>query len=70
MCVSGRPLRKKNIADVVRILTIADIFAALIEYRSYKPSMSREGAYEVVRRMRGKVEGSLVAAFKDVALNR
>jgi HD-GYP domain-containing protein (c-di-GMP phosphodiesterase class II) len=69
---SGYPdgLCAKNIADVVRILTIADIFAALIEYRSYKPSMSREGAYEVIRSMRGKLEGPLVAAFKDVALNR
>jgi hypothetical protein len=32
--------------------------------------MSREGAYEVIRSMRGKLEGPLVAAFKDVALNR
>lgn len=69
---SGYPdgLCAKNIADVVRILTIADIFAALIEYRSYKPCISREGAYEVIRSMRGKLEGPLVAAFKDVALNR
>ena len=69
---SGYPdgLCAKNIADVVRILTIVDIFAALIEYRSYKPSMSREGAYEAIRSMRGKLEGPLVAAFKDVALSR
>jgi putative nucleotidyltransferase with HDIG domain len=69
---SGYPdgLCSQNIADVVRILTIADIFAALIEYRTYKPSMCREGAYEIIRSMRGKVEGPLVAAFKDVALNR
>jgi putative nucleotidyltransferase with HDIG domain len=69
---SGYPdgLCAKNIADVVRILTIADIFAALIEYRSYKPCMSSEGAYEVIRSMRGKLEGPLVAAFKDVASSR
>src|ERR1700761_8074085 len=69
---SGYPdgLCAASISDVVRILTIADIFAALIEYRSYKPSMSREGAYEVIRSMRGKLEGPLVAVFKDVALNR
>jgi putative nucleotidyltransferase with HDIG domain len=69
---SGYPdgLCARNIADVVRILTIADIFAALIEYRSYKRCMSREEAYEIIRSMRGKLEGPLVAAFKDVALNR
>jgi hypothetical protein len=32
--------------------------------------MRREGAYEIIRSMRGKVEGPLVAAFKDVALSR
>ena len=69
---SGYPdgLCAENIADVVRILTIADIFAALIEYRSYKPCMSSERAYEVIHSMRGKLEGPLVAAFKDVASSR
>jgi putative nucleotidyltransferase with HDIG domain len=63
---SGYPdgLCSQNIADIVRILTIADIFAALIEYRTYKPSLCREGAYEIIRSMRGKVEGPLVAAFR------
>jgi hypothetical protein len=32
--------------------------------------MSREDAYDIVRRMDGKLEKPLVAAFKDVALTR
>jgi HD-GYP domain-containing protein (c-di-GMP phosphodiesterase class II) len=55
---------------MVRLLTIADIFAALIEQRSYKPTMPREDAYEIIRSMQGKLEMPLVAAFRDVALTR
>lgn len=69
---SGYPdaLSAASITDVVRILTISDIFAALIEHRSYRPAMPREQAYEIVRGMHGKLEMPLVAAFRDVALNR
>jgi putative nucleotidyltransferase with HDIG domain len=69
---SGYPdaLCTTSISDIVRILTISDIFSALIEHRSYKPTMPREQAYEIVRGMRGKLEMPLVAAFRDVALNR
>src|ERR1700737_565781 len=59
-----------SISDIVRILTISDIFSALIDHRHYKPTMPREQAYEIVRGMRGKLEMPLVAAFRDVALNR
>jgi putative nucleotidyltransferase with HDIG domain len=70
---SGYPdkLLADNISDLVRILTISDIFAALIEYRSYKPVMAREKAYEIVQGMEGsKLEKPLVGAFRDVALTR
>jgi putative nucleotidyltransferase with HDIG domain len=69
---SGYPdaLCADGICDLVRILTISDIFAALIEDRRYKPPMPREQAYEIMRGMRGKLEGPLIAAFKEVALNR
>ncbi len=69
---SGYPdaLCAANISDLVRILTISDIFAALIERRSYKPTMPREQAYEIIRNMEGKLERPLVAAFRGVALNR
>jgi putative nucleotidyltransferase with HDIG domain len=69
---SGYPdaLCAASISDIVRILTISDIFAALIEHRHYKPPMPREQAYEIIRSMQGKLEGPLVAAFRDVALSR
>jgi putative nucleotidyltransferase with HDIG domain len=68
---SGYPdaLCASNISDIVRILTISDIFAALIEDRRYRPSMPRAQAYEILCGMRGKLESPLVTAFKEVALN-
>jgi putative nucleotidyltransferase with HDIG domain len=69
---SGYPdgLGAESISDVVRILTISDIFSALIEDRRYRPPMSREDAYNILCGMHGKLEKPLVASFKDVALNR
>jgi putative nucleotidyltransferase with HDIG domain len=69
---SGYPdgLGAAEITDLVRVLTISDIFAALIEDRRYKPPMSRAQAYEILSGMQGKLEMPLVAAFKNVALNR
>jgi len=67
---SGYPdaLCGPSISDLVRILTISDIFAALVEDRRYKPSMPRPQAYELLCGMRGKLERPLVAAFREVAL--
>ena len=69
---SGYPhgLCAESIPDIVRILTIADIFSALIEHRNYKPAMGRERAYEILQGMQGKLEKPLISAFKDVALTR
>ncbi len=69
---SGYPdgLSNGSIADIVRILTISDIFAALIENRRYRAPMSREDAYGILKSMHGKLEMPLVGAFRDVALNR
>jgi len=69
---SGYPdaLLAENISDIVRILTISDIFAALIEHRNYKPTMPRPQAYQTIQGMNGKLEKPLVTAFRDVALTR
>lgn len=69
---SGYPDRlcADSISDIVRILTISDIFAALIEHRTYKPTMPRERAYEILQGMIGKLKKPLVDAFRDMALNR
>ncbi len=69
---SGYPdgLTADSICDLVRVLTISDIFAALIEARPYKPTKSRAEGYSILCGMDGKLEKSLVGAFKEVALSR
>jgi len=69
---SGYPdaLCAESISDIVRILTISDIFAALIEHRTYMPTIKHEKAYEILQGMHGKLEKPLVEVFRDVALNR
>jgi HD-GYP domain-containing protein (c-di-GMP phosphodiesterase class II) len=68
---SGYPdgLAGTDISDLVRLLTISDIFAALIEFRPYRPAMSRSDAYKILCSMDGKLEHALVKAFQGVALN-
>jgi HD-GYP domain-containing protein (c-di-GMP phosphodiesterase class II) len=67
---SGYPdaLTAPQISDLVRLLTISDIYAALIESRPYRPPMSGQAAYEILDGMDGKLERSLVKAFRKVAL--
>jgi len=67
---SGYPdaLRAPEISDLVRLLTISDIFAALIESRPYSPAIARQDAYRILCGMDGKLERSLVKAFRNVAL--
>lgn len=69
---SGYPdgLAGDQINNLVRIMTIIDVFSALIDKRSYKESMSRDAAYQVLQDMsaEGKIDKSFVAAFKPIAL--
>jgi putative nucleotidyltransferase with HDIG domain len=67
---SGYPdgLKAPQISDLVRLLTISDIFAALIESRPYRPAMPRAEAYKILCGMDGRLERSLVKAFGNVAL--
>lgn len=70
---SGYPDRLQGaaICDLVRVLTVSDIFAALIEVRAYRPPMDRAKAYSILLEMAGsKLEKALVVAFRDVALTR
>lgn len=69
---SGYPdgLCGESISDIVRILTISDIFAALIEHRHYKPITPREEAYNILCGMQGRLEMALVKSFRPVALTR
>jgi putative nucleotidyltransferase with HDIG domain len=67
---SGYPdgLKGAQISDLVRLLTISDIFAAMIEARAYRAPMPRPEAYEILCGMEGKLERALVRAFRNVAL--
>lgn len=69
---SGYPdgLKGREIPDLTRLLTIVDIFGALVERRSYKAAMSGEAAYKIIGRMAdaGKLEKALVTAFHPVAI--
>jgi HD-GYP domain-containing protein (c-di-GMP phosphodiesterase class II) len=69
---SGYPhrLAGDDISDLVRLMTISDIFSALIEERPYKAPLSRDKAYEVLQSMVGKLDGDLVRAFGPVALHQ
>jgi putative nucleotidyltransferase with HDIG domain len=65
---SGYPngLAAKDISDPVRLLTIADIFAALIERRSYKPEMPTEEALAVLESMTMQLDQAILATVKPV----
>ncbi len=62
---SGYPhgLGGSDIADPVRIMTICDIFGALIERRAYKPPLAAEVAYQMLLDMGPKLDKDLVRAF-------
>ncbi len=71
---SGYPhgLGGGEISDLVRIMTICDIFGALLERRAYKPPLSADVAYQMLLDMGGKLDKDLVRAFgfvKSLRLN-
>lgn len=67
---SGYPqgLQGAQISDLVRMVTICDIYAALIERRSYKAPMAPREAYGVLTGMAAdKLDRALLRAFERVA---
>ncbi|GJE52871.1 hypothetical protein GOFOIKOB_5946 [Methylobacterium tardum] len=66
---SGYPdgLRGWEIPDFVRLVTVCDIYGALIERRPYREPMPGGKAYGIVQGMAGRVDGDLVRAFRPVA---
>lgn len=65
---SGYPhgLKDGQINDFVRLMTVSDIFGALIERRSYKPPMSGDAAYKILRDMGPKLDVDMVREFGAV----
>lgn len=66
---SGYPhgLAARELSDLVRTMTIADIFGALIERRSYKPPMSGEAAYGILKNMSSKLDPDMVREFQPIS---
>ncbi len=66
---SGYPdrLAGAGITDFVRLMTIADIFGALIERRSYKAALSTDAAYQILKEMGPKLDGDLVREFRKIS---
>lgn len=67
---SGYPdgLRAPEIPDLVRLVTICDIYGALIERRPYRPAMTGREAYSIVQSMTGRLDADLVNAFRPVMI--
>lgn len=65
---SGYPdkLKGSEIPDLVRLVTICDIYAALIERRPYKSPMETAKAFGILESMAGRLDGDLVRAFRPV----
>lgn len=62
---SGYPdgLRGDKIPDLVRLVTICDIYAALIERRVYKPALPSEKAFKIMFEMGDKLDRALLTEF-------
>jgi putative nucleotidyltransferase with HDIG domain len=65
---SGYPhrLKGREISDLVRIVTISDIFGALVERRAYKNAMSCDAAYNILLDMGPKLDPDLRREFHFV----
>ncbi len=66
---SGYPhgLQANDLCDLVRVMTVSDIFGALIERRSYKPPMTGHAAYETLVKMGPKLDRHIVRAFEPIS---
>jgi len=63
---SGYPhgLHGNEISDLVRLITISDVFAALVERRAYRMPLSGLAAYQNLLDMGPKLDEDLVREFK------
>ena len=60
-------LEASELSDLVRMMTIADVFGALIERRTYKSPSSCAAAYQVLENMGPKLDTDLVREFQPFA---
>ena len=63
-------LRGDQISDIVRLTTIVDIYAALVEKRAYRLPFTHARAFAIMEEMGGKLDQQLLQAFRPVAFGR
>ncbi|GJD48364.1 hypothetical protein OPKNFCMD_1082 [Methylobacterium crusticola] len=65
---SGYPdgLARSEVKDLVRLITICDIYSALTERRPYRAPMRPQEAWAVMDGMGGKLDADLLRAFRPV----
>jgi putative nucleotidyltransferase with HDIG domain len=61
-------LHGDQISDIVRLTTIVDIHAALVENRAYRLPFTHAKAFAVMEEMGGKLDQHLLQAFRPVAI--
>jgi putative nucleotidyltransferase with HDIG domain len=59
-------LRGDQISDIVRLTTIVDIHAALVEKRAYRLPFTHAKAFAIMEQMGGKLDRHLLQAFRPV----
>lgn len=66
---SGYPegLSGEAISDIVRLTTIVDIYAALVEKRAYREPFTHAKAFSIMEGMGRKLDQQLLQAFRPVA---
>jgi len=60
-------LSGSEISDIVRVTTIVDVYAALIEKRAYRLQFTHAKAFSIMEEMGGKLDRQLLHAFRPVA---
>jgi putative nucleotidyltransferase with HDIG domain len=61
-------LRGDQISDIVRLTTIVDIYAALVEKRAYRLPYTHAKAFTIMEQMDGKLDQHLLQAFRPVTM--
>ena len=61
-------LRADELSDIVRLTTIVDIYAALIESRPYRLPFTHAKAFATMEKMEGQLDMHLLHAFRPVTL--
>jgi putative nucleotidyltransferase with HDIG domain len=61
-------LQAEQISDIVRLTTIVDIYAALVESRPYRLPYTHSKAFSIMEKMEGKLDLHLLHAFRPVTL--